>query len=231
MTYLPAFYLPPRYLPSGEPDSASYWPDDARRHEVYTRPTRDGADTLVATVWPGDDPEVVITGAPSTERFVWVRAFNRLDKPDAEDVAPKLRRVAFDAAGELILPVPNAPINLTLAPAAGGKILATWSYNSFGQETPPASYHVYVATGVAAFNFTTPDQVVSSSGRVLGRTITTAAVPTGAFAHGTVVRVVVRAVGEPGVGAEENNTTEATATADAVAPDAPASLTVEVTDQ
>src|SRR5690606_14022856 len=97
---------------------------------------------------------------------------------------------------------------------------------SGGERTPATSFNVYVASGGGGepFDFDTPAHQVNRAGRQMS-------VQLGPYAHGTVVRVVVRSVGAPGSGAEESNTDEVTATADALAPDAPSTVSGEVIDE
>lgn len=188
------------------------------RHELYKRATKTGTDSLVAVLAP-DAAMFLFTGPSSSKCWVWVRAVSACGVGDGENPAAKLVRVAFDAAGNLILPVPNTPINQRLVLGAGGQVSLSFSSGRGNEAAPAVVFNVYVATGVAPFDFGTVNQT-SLGGR-------TAAVDLGTFAHGTTVRAVVRA--EAATGAEEDNTNEVSAVADAQAPDAPTSFTVEVT--
>ena len=209
----PLHHRPTRYRPRGLRLA------DVRGHRVYARPTPDGADTLLAHLQPGDNSYTVI-GDPNSVRFVHVRAVSRLGVEDTAPAASRLRRVAFDAAGNLVPPVPNPPYALTLSPRGGGEIVASWGYRLDGQEAPPASFHVFVATGVDAYDFDTPTQIVAAAGRSYTLSL-------GLFDDATIVRAVVRCV--TAGGDAESNTVEATATSDATPPAPPTNLDAEVT--
>ena len=79
-----------------------------------------------------------------------------------------------------------------------------------------------MATGATPIDFTTVSATSSGGGRPVSQAL-------GTFAHGTTVRAVVRAVSADGD--EEAITIEASVVADALAPEAVASLSVEVTAQ
>ncbi|MEM7626583.1 MAG: hypothetical protein AAF333_13385 [Planctomycetota bacterium] len=203
--------LPTGYLPLG------YRPDDARRYGVIRR-VEGGDDELVATTEPGTLERVVEGINNSAERF-YVTAVNRVDLPDRDVIDVDLRLVAFDGTGELILPVPSPVRNLRLVPGPGGQVSAEWYQRSRGAAPAAASFNVYVATGTDPIDFAAP-ALAGVSPRLRSRSV-----ELGTFAHGTLVKAVVRAVSAQG--AEEANTIEAQVTADAIPP-APASLlTVE----
>lgn len=202
------------------------WPEDARAYRLYrlADPDDDPASAeLVAELAPGID-QVTIEGEPDSEAWYFPRAVSRLGREDDEPVMSKLKRIAFDAAGELIEPVPNAPIGLVVEQLAGGAMRAAWSYESYRQAIAPAIFNVYVATAATPIDFdAAPAHQVSATGR---RRYTA---DLGTFGHDTLVRIVVRAASA--TGAEEPNTTEAEATADAEAPAAPNAITTEVETQ
>ncbi|MEM6392502.1 MAG: hypothetical protein AAF797_06995 [Planctomycetota bacterium] len=198
----PLDYRPAGFAPEG------FRPDNAARHELLRRDTRTGPDTLVASFGPGVAISQVVTGTPNSEAFYWVRVVNRCGTPDADAVARRLRRVAFDDQGELILPVPNAPRALALSLYAGGGVRARWRYVGTFEETPPAGFLVYVATGSTPHDFNAPAHTVGAARSGIQ--------DLGTFPDGTVVRVVVRS--RSAEGAIEDNTVEVTTVADATAP-------------
>ncbi|MEO0966691.1 MAG: hypothetical protein AAFY08_16485, partial [Planctomycetota bacterium] len=104
---------------------------------VYERPTRQapaGGDTLVATLAADATGYRYTGGAPGTQRFAYVRAVGCSGVPDIEPAWPKLRRIAFDADGALVLPAPNTPHALSVEPAAGGRLRVRFAYAPAGQE-------------------------------------------------------------------------------------------------
>lgn len=205
------------------------WPDGAwpswaspsvdAHYELYSRPTPSGDDTLLATIYPGAT-SIEITGEANSTQYVWLRAVSRRGVADVDAIAPKLRKVSFDGDGNLILPAPNAPSDLRLIAAAGGDVIAEWAYRTRDQEVAPATYNIYVATGVGAFNFASPTHQVNAAGGRRARQ------SLGTFTHGQVVRCVVRCASAAGV--EEVNLTIAQIAADADVPADPSGVIFSV---
>ena len=194
------------------------FPDNASRYQVLRRVQPD-ADELVAIVPPGT-LAATLTGADLSDELYYVRAVNRCGLADRDPVEPDLRRVAFDAAGTLILPAPSPVTDLSLVAAADGEVLARWTHRSRRDAPPAATFNVYAATGGSALDFDSP---TLAGLRPAGRPLTASLGP---YPHGTAVRAVVRAVSESGV--EEANTRESAAVADAQAPDRFAALALEI---
>lgn len=205
------------FTPAGF-DPEGFEPDNAARHELLRRDTPDGADSLVAVFGPGVAISQVVTDAPGSVAYYHLKAYNRCGTPDDFGVARGLRRVAFDDQGNLILPVPNAPRALALELYAGGGVRARWRYQGTFEETPPAAFLVYVATGATPHDFSTPTHTLPAARSSIQ--------DLGVFADGTLVRVVVRAQSESG--AIEDNQDEATITADATAPQPVQASSLEV---
>ncbi len=212
----PVGYWPDNFIPDGYvPLAAAASPEG---YLVMSQPTADvGAVKTQLTHLPPGTSQYLLTGTPDTARWVFIRAVSACAVGDGEPVRTKLRRVAFDSLGALVLDVPNSPHGLHLTVGAGGLVTARWAYSRAGQAVAPASFNIYTATGGDSFDFNTPaGNVKPSGGNSFGA----------AFAHGTLARFVVRAVSA--AGGEEPNTTEAQATADAQAPAAPGDLVVEI---
>jgi hypothetical protein len=116
-------------------------------------------------------------------------------------------RAAFDAGGALRPPEPNAPVGLTVSPAAGGAVRVEWAYSSAGQDAAPAAFDVYdnggappPGSGAGAVDFLNAaiGSVAYKPGRVFH------SFQTGSYGHGTRVELAVRARSESG--AVEANT-------------------------
>jgi len=213
-----ARYFPSRYF------ARRYWPAVGAAlpeagYNVYKRLLPDAESVFVAFV-PAGTEEYVATGfSAGSEQWFFVKAVSRCDVEDDEPI--RLRRVAFDSLGNLILAVPNAPIGLSLECGAAGAITASFSYITNNQEAEPVRFNVYVATGSSAFNFASPTAQVTYTQRYRY------SASLGTFADLTTMRVIVRA--EAAGPAEEKNLNEVTAIADAAAPDPALALEVEVT--
>lgn len=197
-----------------------FFPDDASRYEVMRRVS--GGDDVVSAVLEPGTIQASLTGVDNSDEDYYVRVYNRCNLPDQDPIELDLKRVAFDNDGDLILPVPPAPTGLSLVAGPGGLVTAKWVKLNRRGRTNAQSFNVYFATGATPIDFTTVSATSSGGGRPVSQAL-------GTFAHGTTVRVVVRAVSADGT--EETNTIEASVVADAQAPDAVASLSVEVTAQ
>ncbi len=191
-------------------------------YNVYSRLTPTGADTLVGVAAAGESSIDLSGFASGGEQWIHVRAVDALGQEDTEPERHKLKRVVFDADGNLIAAAPNRPIDLRLSQAAG-VVTARWGYRPNAHEAAPASFRVYAALGSSAFDYTTPAATTTYS---LARSYSATLGP---YAHGTIVRVKVSAVSA--AGGEALNPIEQVITVDTQAPDAPASITVEVTSE
>ena len=168
-------------------------------YRIYRRWARDGADELLTTVAAGLGT-VTLTGmAAGSRQWLSVRAVSAQGVIDGGPV--RLVRAAFDGSAELIPSVPNQPSGLALTCGAGGAVTASWRYDATGQEVAPSKFHVYVAQNGAAFNFASPLVIVGYAAAPSHST------GLGAFADGTLVRCVVRAVSADDV--EDQNQAEA----------------------
>lgn len=189
------------------------------RYEIYQRDSVSGPDTLVGITAP-ETLTFTLTGlAADSVGYYWIKPVSACGVGNGQAVARRLRRVAMDAAANLIAPAPNAPFGLQLTPGAGGQITATWRYRAEGAEAAADKFEVFVATGPDPFDFDTPTHTVSRVGVSNTQDL-------GTFADGTTVRCVVRALTQGDVA--ETNTNEATVAADATAPAAPVTLSAEV---
>lgn len=166
-------------------------------------------DVPVGAVSPTDaDPDTVrnyptFPLAASTEYVFAVRAVGR---GGAEEQNTDLvHTLTTDADGAPLGPAPNPPINVTAAPQAGGKILLAWQTSPRGEAARAASFHIYHDDGSGTVDFSEP----------LASTVRRSYL-TDAYADGTTVKFVVRAVSADDV--EEANTNTVSATADAAGP-------------
>ena len=213
MRHRPATFRPARFRPDG------FRPDDARGYKVFSRPTPSGPDTLLAFIRHDEPLQHLVTGTPGSQVFIHIKPVSRLGVTPKRQVRGRLRRLAFDDAGNLILPAPNAVRGLALENAGGGEVFASWQYIAAEQEAAPSLFNIYTATGAGAMDFTTAAATATGGRR-------TSKVSLGVFAHGTTVRATVRA--ETASGAEEKNTVEASIVVDAQAPAGVTSMSVEV---
>lgn len=130
-----------------------------------------------------------------------------------EENTISVQRIETGFGGEPLPAIPNAPYQLSAHPRAGGKIYLRWEYEQTGQQTAPAAYLVYHDNGTGTVSYEA----------TLGETAMNEYL-TGAYAHGTTVKFVVRATSS--IGDYEANTTEVSAVADDTGPDDAAAPTV-----
>lgn len=188
-------------------------------YKIYTRPTVNGADTLVCSV-PANVLTHTLEGlAAGSVGYYWVQAVSACGVADTDPRDLRLRRVAMDGSANLIDPAANTPYNLRIEQGVGGQLTARWAYRSAGAEAAATQFFVYVATGASAISYTTPTHTVTSVAQNNSQDL-------GTFADALAVKCVVRAATSGGVA--ETNTNEAAATADATAPAAPSALTATV---
>jgi len=197
----------------------NFRPDSLAGYKVLGRSTRNGSDSLLAYLPPGSTGYTFSGGGANSERFVHVQAVTRCG---IEQPPGRLRRVAFDANGDLIGAAPNAPATVRAYALAGGELEVAWSYFNQHEEVSPASFNVYTDGGSG--NGVDYNNAVANVSFDANKREQTASV--GTFAGGTTVEVGVRAVASGG--AEETNTQTATATADASAPTAVTNITTEI---
>ena len=198
-------------------DPLARLPTPLQGYNVYTRGVPTGADTLIAVAPAGDTSVDLIGYAAGSERHVRVTAVSRVGVESADAVV--LRRAAFDSGNTVVPVVPNAPVASQLERSSAGAVAVRWTYLPAGHAIAPATFRVYVTQGESlAFTFGTPQYTVSYANR---HSFTQSL---GTFAHGTKVNVIVRSVSA--AGSEESNWTIVSAVADAMAPEAPTSLSV-----
>jgi|GEM_PF-3156173 len=187
-------------------------------YRIYKRTTIDGADTLIATISSIHQQQVLTGFSNESVQWIHVKAVSRCGVEDAEPI--RLKLIAFDADGNLILPVPSAPLGLRLDCGADGLVTARWTYLTNGQGAAPALFNVYVAVDADEIDLLNPtDTVTFSAARNFILSL-------GTFDHDQVVKVIVRS--EAASGAEERNEIEVSTTADAQAPTPATAMQVEV---
>ena len=204
-------------------DPLAVLPLPLQGYNVYKRLAPGLADTLVA-IAPKGTTTVDLTGfTDDSLQFLRVTTVSKCGVESQDAVV--LKRAAFDSSGNLIAAVPNAPRAVGLSPASGGggAVTARWQYFAGGHAVAPSIFNVYVAQDAAAFNFGSPTATVTYANQ---HKFTSAL---GTFSHGTLVRVIVRS--QSAAGDEEANVAEFQHRVDALAPDNPSTLDVEVVAQ
>ncbi|HSW46495.1 MAG TPA: hypothetical protein VLM89_13085, partial [Phycisphaerae bacterium] len=63
-------------------------------------------------------------------------------------------RIVCDESGSWAGPRPNAPSDLRVTPAAGGRFVLQWAYDPEGQEVEPAGFRVYCGLGWSGVDYT-----------------------------------------------------------------------------
>ncbi|MHC4445647.1 MAG: hypothetical protein ACYTBZ_01545 [Planctomycetota bacterium] len=117
----------------------------------------------------------------------------------------------FDDNGDWVGAKPNAPGDLQVAAAAGGKFVLRWTYTADGQQAEPSGFRIYNNGGSGSIDYDNAvATVVYRSGRLHF------SYESGAFDNGTRVFWAVRAVTSAGV--EEDNQDTVLGRAEATAP-------------
>jgi hypothetical protein len=158
-----------------------------------------------------------ITHEPSTVYWYLLRAVG--GGGVEESTTHQLRRVAFDADGDMIGSRPNSPGHLSVDSLSGGRFCLRWAYEPTGQEVSPGSFDIYNDDG-------SPGQVdyTTAAGSVdyaIGRSLFEWT--SDAFSDGTIVWWSVRAKSPDGV--LEDNTVTVAGRADATGPAVHSSVT------
>jgi len=155
---------------------------------------------------------------PATHRF-GVRAYNEHGEEKNVDVVSE---VTLGGSGGECAARPNRPTSLAAAPAAGGKVEITFSYDSTGEAAGCTHFHVYSDAGSGEVNYGTAIGTVTKDEGPL----THYEFLTGTLTSGGSYRFAVRAATASDM--EDDGIESATSTADADAPEQPASLSATV---
>lgn len=155
---------------------------------------------------------------PGSYRF-GVRAYNEYGEEKNVDVASE---VTLSGSGSESPARPNRPTSLEAAPAAGGKVEIAFSYDSTGEAAGCTHFHVYSDAGSGEVNYGTAIGTVTKDDGAL----THYEFLTGTLTSGASYRLAVRAATVSD--AEDDGIEWVAATADADAPEQPASLSAVV---
>jgi len=128
--------------------------------------------------------------------------------------------VRIDANGDMLDAAPNAPLDLQIFGAAGGKFLLRWRYAPSSQDVAPTGFRVYIDSG-AGFDFESPDATISYGLGGDGEFNWTS----DALSEGSSYKFCVRSYVT--AGGESQNTNYVSGVADATGPDAVTSPTAD----
>lgn len=171
-------------------DLASPFGLRSSRNRSYVYRGQDGDidySTPVAIIEAGDT-QVHITDQALPPNTIW--HYVRKDiSPCCGKLSPASDPcvVAIDENGDMVLPTPNAPHNVTLEKLGGGKLRVRWLYSRTNQQIAPSGFFIYIDADGSGFDLSTPDgtkRYQSGSGRFK--------FDTPAYAHNTLLRVLVR---------------------------------------
>lgn len=191
----------------------------AAQYNIYTREHRDGTETLADTV-AAPAGSHTLAGLPANfAGYIRVEAESAGGTKDGESgvIGRNLVQVITDASAVVQAAKPNKPADLFLVPGISGSMTVTFRYDQRREVVGATSFKVYAGDSegsialVETITVTHKGQRMSS---LLGR-----------FDDGATVICEVEALSSGGV---SSGRVRLSGTADASAPTAPSSLTVEV---
>lgn len=189
------------------------------QYNIYTREHRDGTETLADTV-AAPAGSHTLAGLPANfAGYVRVEAESAGGTKDGESgvIGRNLVQVVTDASAVVQAAKPNKPHAIQLVAGIGGQMSVTWQYQQTREFVATASYKVYA--GLAGGSLSLVATVTASSkGQQFEHVI-------GTFDDGASVVCEIEALSS---GAVSSGRVRVSGTADASAPTAPSSLTVEV---
>lgn len=103
-------------------------------------------ETVVAEM-EETDSQVELEGQDFAASSSWTYVRRRVDSLGNESADSEPCVVTIDAEGDMVILLPNAPIELACRAAVGGGAVITWRYNSAGQEIEPEGFNVYLIDG------------------------------------------------------------------------------------
>ncbi len=172
------------------------------------------ASTIATFPWIGHEPETTYSYRLTALNGGGRENLSHVETADA----------VFDDGGIWLGALPNAPGDLGVRPAAGGRFLVTWTYNHEGEAAPPVHFNLYHDGGTGTVDY---DTVVATVTYRRGQYHF--AYTSNPFANNTRVTWAVRAVAIPFIA--EGNVRTAFAYADAAAPPINPTVVIECVDQ
>ncbi len=147
--------------------------------------------------------------SPGTTYYYALKSINGggCESAPAERIWP----ATFDEAGNMLGDPPNAPDNLQVEPASGGRFRLRWTYSERDQLVAPSEFRLYHDNGSGTVDYETIVATVSYKFARFHYEYTS-----GGFAHDAKRVWSVRAASAAGI--EDANTTAVVAVADAVGP-------------
>lgn len=192
----------------------------------YSFPRIRGGYNLRRAIGEVPDGTAVIVGAAGADAttiqtFPWVShaadteytyRVTAIGGGGVENVTDEITAVVpFDDGGDWVGLKPNAPTDLRVTAASGGKFTLKWTYNRAGEQVEPSQFRIYNDAGSGTVDYETVVSMVTyRRGRFHYETLSSA------FDDGARVRWSVRAVSAGGV--EEENLVVVEQWADAQAP-------------
>jgi hypothetical protein len=169
-----------------------------------------------------DDTQVAIAGQTLPAGTIWHYVRRRIKNCcELQSLDSPVCIVRIGDDGEIRGDMPNPPTDLIAEGMAGGKIRLRWRYSAASQETPPAGFAIFVSDSDTPWDFDDPVGLVESGiGRNNSFSWTSAA-----MTHGKLYRFIVRAYSA--TGELSQNTNEVSFAADAVGPEAIATVFAE----
>ncbi len=117
-------------------------------YNLYRSPANsDAIDYEMPVGFAASGVETIATNAGVTHAplsFYWygLRAVNCFGREEKN--ISRIWRVEFDAGGDLVLPIPNAPFDLMARPVSKTRTGLTWRYDPAGEAIVPNRFNIYI---------------------------------------------------------------------------------------
>lgn len=139
-----------------------FWTRIAGCHTVYRGQDGTMDYEAIQAVMEIDDDQVSMANQALAPNTMWHYVRRQLSDCGLESADSPVCVVRIEAAGDMRLDTPNAPLAVTPELQGGAKVMLRWRYSADGQEIAPTGFRVYMDSG-SGFDFESPEAAVAYS--------------------------------------------------------------------